>query len=103
MEQTKPLDHTLKNARALIAGDGCTSSPELWLHDACTEHDRAYTTHLDADLNPITRAQADKQFLRNALAARPWKTIPGALICYGYYFAVRIFGRPNWTDEKIKA
>lgn len=86
--------------RRLIAGNGCTSSPELWLHDACTEHDRAYTTGHDADGNTITRKEADKIFLKEALTARPLKTLPGWMICHVYYFAVRIFGARYWHAQK---
>lgn len=89
-------DH-VANLRGLIRGDGCTSAPELWFHEACNEHDRDYTTHRDEKGILIKRIHADNRFLRNMRNAAPnWivrNTLP-----FMYYAAVRVFGGAFWRN-----
>lgn len=90
-------DH-VANLRGLIRGDGCTSAPELWFHEACNEHDWDYTTHRDESGNRITRLDADNRFLKNMRQASPnWfvkNTLP-----FLYYGAVRLFGSTYWESN----
>ena len=81
--------------RALVSGDGCTSSPELWFHEACETHDDDYRFHMDEEGKELTRLEADNRFLKNMRAAAPnwWirNTIP-----FLYYTAVRVAGGAFW-------
>lgn len=81
--------------RALIKGDGCTASPDLWFHSACVEHDRDYTAHYDENGRQLSRLRADNRFLRNMRKAAPNWLIRNTLP-FLYYGAVRVFGGAFW-------
>lgn len=86
-------------AHRLIAGDGCSSSPELWYHQCCTEHDRAYAMHCDETGRPITRAEADAAFLRCMQASGRLGPIGRLFLPRLYWAAVRLFGRQYWQSS----
>ena len=75
--------------------DGCSKSPDLWMHEDCDNHDRDYETHHDEDGNLLTRWQADVRLLKGARKSAPnWilkQTIP-----MFYFTVVRCFGWSRW-------
>lgn len=87
-----------KALRALVKGDGCTASPDLWFHDACMEHDRDYATRRDEKGYFISRFKADNRFLRNMRKAAPNWLIRNTLP-FVYYAAVRVFGSAFWSNN----
>lgn len=87
-----------KQIRSLAKGDGCTSSPDLWFHDACEDHDDDYRFHVDEDGNPLTRLQADNRFLANMRKASPNFLIRNT-VPFLYYLAVRLFGWNYWDKD----
>ena len=89
-----------KALRALVQGDGCTASPDLWFHDACTEHDRDYSVQLDENGRKLSRFKADNRFLRNMRKDAPNWIIRNTLP-FVYYAAVRVFGGAFWRDNGL--
>lgn len=79
-----------------IKTDGCTAVPDLWLLEACQNHDRMYATHHDKMHRPITRAQADWLFFQEAKKANPKCPVASTFIAAVYYLGVRLFGAAFW-------
>lgn len=72
--------------------DGCSNAPDLFWRACCDEHDRHYQT------GDISRAEADKQFLR--CMQRDARSFFGRhLASRFYYYAVRIFGRGYYRPD----
>lgn len=75
--------------------DGCTDVPDLWLGDACDRHDRHYATHMHKDGTPITRAEADWEFLKDGRRDSP-TFITRNTVPFIYWIGVRLFGGTHW-------
>ena len=82
-----------------VGGDGCSSSPDLFYKPCCDAHDVAYRTGCDIDGKPITRAKADKEFLRCMRKAGKTPILGRTLLPVIYYLAVRMFGRKQWKGK----
>jgi hypothetical protein len=95
---------SLKERWSSYRGDGCSAVPDLWLKEACRRHDRHYTfgTHMDG--TPITRWEADLEFLKDARRDAPGFTPIGRFITrntipFIYWLGVRLGGAPHWGDS----
>ena len=82
-----------------VGGDGCSSSPNLFYKPCCDAHDVAYRTGLDVDSKPVTRAKADKDFLRCMRKAGKTPILGRTILPVVYYLAVRMFGRKQWKGK----
>lgn len=86
---------------SLVKADGCSSAPDLWFSHCCNCHDVHYRSGKDEHGFPITRAQADKEFLR-CLRASAISPFGKFILAEVYYLAVRWFGQRSWRDEKTR-
>lgn len=76
-----------------IESDGCTGVPDFYKR-CCIFHDFWYRTHVDFDLNPITKKEADRR-LSLCIQSRSFmgKISPMA---WWRYWGVRFFGGRAW-------
>ena len=87
-----------KALRALVKGDGCTASPDLWFYDACNIHDCDYLYHHDEHGRILSRLAADNRFFHNMRKDAPNWIIRNTLP-FVYYGAVRVFGGAFWRKN----
>ena len=94
----RDLDYWARVRRAAKAldSDGCTGVPDIHL-DCCYEHDIAYSTGCDVNLEPLTRRQADADF-RRCLQARSWLGVFSPM-AWWRWAAVRVCGRGIWAKK----
>lgn len=79
---------------AALGSDGCTAATERF-HDCCLRHDIEYRTgRIALGMRRLTRAEADRRFLRCMQARSPL----GRWTPLGWlrYAAVRVFGGHAW-------
>lgn len=86
---------------SLVKADGCSSAPDLWFSDCCNCHDVYYRSGKDEHGFTLTRAQADRLFLR-CLREASISTFGKWILAPIYYCAVRIFGGGCWRDAKTR-
>lgn len=78
-----------------IESDGCSVVPDFY-KSCCIYHDFWYATHIDFDLTPISRAEADKRF-RKCIQS---KSVFGFFspMSWWRYAGVRMFGSRPWKE-----
>lgn len=83
----------------LVKADGCSSAPDLWFKPCCDVHDVMYRTGKNYKGEPVTRAQADKQFYQ-CLRKHAISIFGKYILAPMYYAAVRTFGGKYWQGQR---
>src|SRR3990167_9662366 len=99
IRQGKAYWEWVKQQKAALQGDGCTSSPDLFYTRCCDEHDIYYRTGKDEDGKPITRAQADKRLFQCMSKTGKTPFVVRFLLPVFYSSAVRLFGGKAWKGS----
>lgn len=86
----------LKEIADVEGFDGCTMATGA-RKECCLEHDYHYRFHTRLDGTPITKAEADRLFLR-CMQRRGWAGW-WSPFAWARYLAVKWFGHSSWDKD----